>query len=207
MAILGAACEKHEGQEAETGEAKEVQATTESNLRTYQVDVNASVITFIGAKVSGKHTSTVKLKSGEFALNSEGVPVQGTFVIDMTTFENHDLEGKWKEKFESHLRGPDFFDVEKYPEAYFEITKGEKRDTAIYVTGNLSLKDSTKSITFPVQISEANGKLRVNAFFSINRQLWGISYKGMPDDLIQDMVDIKLDIVSTPKEEGTDTPS
>jgi polyisoprenoid-binding protein YceI len=204
---IWAGCERHEGQEAQTGEAKAIQAPTETNLKTYQVDVNASLITFIGAKVTGKHENTVKLKNGEFAVNQEGLPVQGKFTIDMTTIENLDLKGQWKEKFLGHLRSPDFFDVEKYPEAYFEIASSEKKDTTILVTGNLTLKDSTKSITFPIQIKEESGKIRINAFFSINRQLWGITYPGKPDDLIKDMVDIKLDLVGVPKAEETQNPS
>jgi polyisoprenoid-binding protein YceI len=117
----------------------------------------------------------------------------------MTTIDNLDLQDQWKELFEGHLRSPDFFDVEKYPEAYFEITSSEKQDATIFVTGNLTLKDTTKSITFPIQIKEEGENLRINAFFSINRKLWGIAFPGKPDDLIQDIVDIKLDLVVAPK--------
>ncbi|HYG63529.1 MAG TPA: YceI family protein [Thermoanaerobaculia bacterium] len=52
---------------------------------------------------------------------------------------------------DKHLRAPDFFDVEKYPEITFRSTKIKKTGKDTYdVTGNFTMRGVTKQITLPV---------------------------------------------------------
>ncbi|GKV67497.1 MULTISPECIES: YceI family protein [Sporosarcina] len=56
---------------------------------------------------------------------------------------------------DNHLRGEDFFDAERYPTITFQ-SKNIKKDGDDYkVTGDLTIKDVTKPVTFDV---EYNGK-------------------------------------------------
>ena len=57
----------------------------------------------------------------------------------------------------------------------------------------------TKNISFPVEVSLADGVLGVKAEFDINRQDFGIAYAGRKDDLIRDEVVIKLNIEAKPE--------
>jgi polyisoprenoid-binding protein YceI len=62
------------------------------------------------------------------------------------------------------------------------------------ITGDLTLHGVTKRVSFPATISVSDVRVDANAEFSINRQDYGITYPGMPDDLIRDLVVIKLSL-------------
>lgn len=52
---------------------------------------------------------------------------------------------------DKHLKGPDFFHAEKYPQAFFQSTKVEKiGDNTFDVIGNLTIKNITKEVTLNV---------------------------------------------------------
>jgi polyisoprenoid-binding protein YceI len=50
---------------------------------------------------------------------------------------------------DNHLRTADFFDAVKYPTMTFKSTKVEKKDDGYVVTGDLTIKDKTKSVSIP----------------------------------------------------------
>jgi polyisoprenoid-binding protein YceI len=50
---------------------------------------------------------------------------------------------------DAHLRTADFFDAEKYPELSFKSTKVAKTKSGYVVTGDLTIKDKTKTISIP----------------------------------------------------------
>lgn len=54
---------------------------------------------------------------------------------------------------DAHLRSADFFDVETYPEITFVSTDIKRQDDDEYlVTGDLTIRDVTKPITFEVEL-------------------------------------------------------
>jgi polyisoprenoid-binding protein YceI len=72
--------------------------------------------------------------------------------------------GRGLERLTGHLRSPDFFDVEQFPKATFKTTKVEPIDAAAgkyKITGDLTIRDVKKSITFPaeVKVSDAGAVL------------------------------------------------
>ena len=57
------------------------------------------------------------------------------------------------EKRDGHLRTEDFFFADKHPTITFESTKVEKKsDTLLHVTGTLTMRGVSKTITLPVEI-------------------------------------------------------
>ena len=53
-------------------------------------------------------------------------------------------------------------------------------------------------MTIPVTAEVTPQGVRATSEFTINRHDWGISYRGMADDLIKDQVLLKLDLMFPP---------
>jgi polyisoprenoid-binding protein YceI len=68
------------------------------------------------------------------------------------------------------------------------------------VSGNLTLKDSTKNVSFPANITVTETEITAKANFNIDRTQWNMSYgndKSLKDKFISPEVNIKLDIKAT----------
>ena len=57
------------------------------------------------------------------------------------------------QKRDDHLKGPDFFDVKKFPKLTFKSTKISKSGAAYKLTGDLTIRDVTKSVTLDAKVS------------------------------------------------------
>ncbi|HYO12594.1 MAG TPA: YceI family protein [Thermoanaerobaculia bacterium] len=88
---------------------------------------------------------------------------------------------------DGHLRSPDFFEVEKFPTMTFTSTKVTPKDAdTLDVTGNLTIKGTTKQITIPVDVlgtfKTPNGeKAGFETSFVINRKDYGIVWNRVLD--------------------------
>lgn len=200
MATVGC---KNENNEATTEDAKEVAMATEEAVM-YVVDTTASVIDWEGNKPTGTHTGTIQLEKGTFKAN-DSIIESGTFVIDMTSINVTDLEGDEKVNLEDHLKGTvegkegDFFNVNQYPEATFEVTGITENGGQAMLQGNLTMKEETKNVEFPVNINRTEDAIEITSEpFVIDRTKWGVNYgsksvfEGLGDKFISD--DIKLTI-------------
>ena len=168
-------------------------APTESGTR--YVFTPDSQVNFTGSKVTGSHHGGFKSFAGHFTVK-DGVPIGNDHkvVIDMkSTFADD-------EKLTGHLKSPDFFDVEKFPEATFDVTELKKdSETAYIIAGNFTLHGKTKNISFPATVSTNGGALLIHSTFDINRKDFGIVYAGKADDLIRDEVVIELKLEAKPE--------
>ncbi len=109
---------------------------------------------------------------------------------------------------DNHLRTAEFFDVEKYPEMTFKSTKIEKKGKQWMVTGDLTMKGVTKSVSFPFNIAgflpgDKGTKMGVTAETTINRRDFGINYgTNMPNGvpMLSDNIAVVLQLeCSMPK--------
>lgn len=148
-----------------------------------------SSIGFVGEKIIGKKEGTFGKFDGKVT-TEKGKPVAVDFTIDVATVKT-DSGG-----LDSHLKSADFFDVANHPTATFKSTKiTPAGDNAYDIEGLFTLRGNTNPIRFRATTTPDNGKVRVNADFSIDRQKWGVAYAGAPDNLIKDDVAIKLALV------------
>ncbi|MDG1510031.1 MAG: YceI family protein [Flavobacteriaceae bacterium] len=168
------------------------------------VDLTTSMMTWKGTKPTGAHNGTVALKSGGLVVEN-GVLKEGEFVIDMNTIKNLDMAGsEGAGKIEGHLKAPDFFDIAVYPTSTFVITSVLEVEANIAVTGNLTIKDVTKSITIPAKISTENGVTTFTSdLFNIDRADFNVKYgskrwiEGLKDKFIDDLVEMSFVVKTT----------
>ena len=101
--------------------------------------------------MASQHNGNIQFKSGSFELK-EGQIVAGSFVVDMTTISNADIDNEGRnQRLVGHLKSDDFFGVETYPEATFVVTQGTKFSKGkATLTGNITIKGKTETLTFEV---------------------------------------------------------
>jgi polyisoprenoid-binding protein YceI len=109
-----------------------------------------------------------------------------------------------EEKRDGHLRSPDFFDVEKYPELTFESTKVERvGDSRYRVTGNLTIHGVTKEVALDAESLGSgkdpwgNERMAFQAAISINRKDFGLNWNQALEAggvLVGENVEVSLDV-------------
>lgn len=210
-ASLFSACQNNNTSQAvETGEAQDAAAASAESV-SYAVDADASIIKWEGYK-PGKysHYGTINVQAGKIAVNN-GVIEGGSFIIDMNSLTDLDVEDpERKAKLEGHLKSGDFFEVEKYPTATFNIVKVEplegNADATHKITGNLTMKDITKSVEIPARVVVQDGALMATTpEFVINRTDWNVSFNSgllgaVGDALIADDVKLMIELSAGPRE-------
>lgn len=209
VVVLMAAC--NNAGKTDQATTTDTQVVSNTDGSSYAID-STTTIQWTGSKPSGKHEGIFKINEGTLLVKNNSLS-GGNFIINMQSLTNLDLaaNAENKGKLEGHLKSPDFFDVEKYPTAKFEITSVEPytadsstklKDATHLIKGNLTLKDSTKNISFPAKITIDANTAVASADFNIDRTLWGINYKGPgnPEDwFISKEVNIKLAVSASKK--------
>jgi polyisoprenoid-binding protein YceI len=136
------------------------------------VNKSASSVAWLAKKVTGEHNGTVGISSGALNVNGNKL-IGGNFTIDLKTIKALDItDPGYNQKFIGHITSGDFFEIEKFPTASFVITKVAGNQ----VTGNLTVKGITKSITFPAEIAVKGGKVTAKANITIDRTDFNIKY-------------------------------
>lgn len=105
---------------------------------------------------------------------------------------------------DNHLRTADFFDAEKYPEMTFKSSKIEKRGKSLVLTGDLTIKGVTKSVSIPFDVTgwvpagdRSPAKMGIVGETMINRRDFGVNYGGnLPNGVpvLSDDVKVTLQI-------------
>ena len=170
-----------EGEKVEAQEAQEVQEVAEAV--SYAADVAATSLNWQGSDVAGKvHTGSIAISEGNLEVQ-DGNLVGGSFTVDMSSIVNFDVENEeYNAKLVGHLKSPDFFSIDSFPTATFEIASASayegEGDYTHNITGNLTMKDITKSITFPatVMINESGIEAK-SAQFVIDRAEWNVRFR------------------------------
>ena len=129
-----------------------------------EINVENSKVVWKGYKVTGSHEGVIAIKSGHLNFDEDKL-TGGSFIMDMSTITNTDLEGEYKGKLEGHLKSDDFFGVEKFPTASLIFTKVESTGKNSYeVTGDITIKGKTESVSFNISVygSKANVSLKID---------------------------------------------
>lgn len=198
--------------DAEKVKAREAKKAAVGSGEEYNLIAEASDLRWKGIKPTGEHVGTVDITTGKVSAD-EGKITAGHILINMTTIVNEDITNPERNaKLVNHLKSEDFFHVSEFPTAAFEFVSVEKIENADTpaeggivpthnVTGNLTMRGTTKSITFPARIeSEGNKILVLSNPFAIDRTKWNVNFKSksifaeLRDDFIHDDIILSLDL-------------
>jgi polyisoprenoid-binding protein YceI len=174
---------------------------------TYVVDTTNSRIRFVGHGVGKNHPGTFQLSSGQVVVANNTV-TEGEFNINIRSIDLEQKESMFQNKLKPHLLSGDFFDADNFSSARFEITNVQpyqpnSNDTSIVeganftISGNFTLRNTTKNISFPANIELDGSTLKAVGNFDIDRTQWQINYgndKTLGDKFISEKVNIELDL-------------
>ncbi|NQX85184.1 MAG: YceI family protein [Flavobacteriaceae bacterium] len=198
VAIIGC---KEKANEVETNAAKTTSEAKVTSVK-YKADTAASSIAWTGFKPTGKHNGTINIESGVFSVN-DGKLESGTFLIDMNSIVVSDIpaENPRNAGLVDHLKNEDFFDVQKYGTAAFDITGFEVKEGKNMLSGNLTMKDKKNNITIPVTLKMEGDMMTITSeAFTIDRTKWDIRYKSksifgdLGDKFINDEIELKINV-------------
>lgn len=153
---------------------------------------------------TGARFGKIMLQGADVTVN-DGAVENASVVIELgsLTVENFEGDPEQTAKLEGHLKSADFFNVETNPTAKFELASIEasEGDYNSVLTGNLTILDSTKSISFNANVDATNEMVSITSEkFAIDRSMWGMTYnaegsEGVPVDyLISDEVGFIINV-------------
>lgn len=212
----------------ETSEAREVAAAEGTTLT---IKPETTVIAWRGYKPGGQHFGKIPATEGTLAVKGTDL-TGGTFTFDITGLKIEDMQETDESypKLWGHLQSADFFDAENHPTATFEITEVETfsagdmiedmeqfktentplassdlspENPTHWISGNLTMRGTTKNIKFPAAVSMQGGKVMAKAGFNIDRTAWGLAYGDeatavdkAKDKFIYNTVSLQLDVTA-----------
>lgn len=211
FAIVGlamAGCmQQPQGEKAQTSDVYKVSEKVKGD--SYTANIQSSSIEWLGTKPTGTHWGTVMLSEGKVYVDGKNV-TGGSFTIDLNSIVVLDIEDPGLNgRLLGHLKSADFFFVDSFPTATFQIANIEKYSgnadqldgfTPTHtVKGNLTMRGNTKGVAFPASIEISSGLITVKTpQFLINRTLWGVNYGSkslfaeLKDNFIHDEMGIKI---------------
>ena len=174
----------------------------------YKLQPQLSTLGWKGAAVTHGHEGTMQFANGELLVNGTQV-VGGSAVVDMKTMKATDItDAENHAKFVGHMSGDDFFGVATNPTATFKITSikpiaGAKADADnVTITGNMTIKGVTQSISFPAKAGVKEGVAAVSGKVTIDRTKFGLKYgsksffSSIGDKAINDNFDLTFNVIA-----------
>ncbi len=183
--------------EARTGDARD-ETEEEGDKLTFNAD--NSTVGWTGTKTTGKHDGGFNEFEGTVTVNGDKVTQVEVTIQIGSIWTDDDDNDEDEDKLKSHLLSDDFFGAKDYPTARFvttEIVEGGDDGKSHTVTGNLTLRGKTRSVTFPADITVSDDEVTAKAEFKIDRMEWDVEYQMTGAEVvIHNEVAIRLDITA-----------
>lgn len=166
--------------------------------KTYTVDVATSKVMWTSTMVGVySHSGSANLAEGKL-MTKGGMLTGGSFVIDMKSMipldSNYKAKDQTKENLVGHLSSPDFFAVDSFPTAVFNITGAEGN----VASGDLTVRGKTNSEKVTdIVVTEENGMLKASGKLSFDRQKYGVAYKAAKDMVLNDAIELTVELTGT----------
>ena len=104
---------------------------------------------------------------------------------------------------DAHLRSNDFFEMDTYPQITFASTAVEQVDDTYRVTGDLTIKDVTRPVTFDLEYTGSavdpfgNRRLGLEGSVAVNRRDWNLNWNALLDAggvLVSEKVTLEFEV-------------
>ncbi|GAB3820406.1 YceI family protein [Pontibacter rugosus] len=207
-ALLFTACGGESETTTETNAVATEAAAATGEGEAYQIVKEQSNVKWRGEKVAGAHDGEIELQGGELMVANNQL-TGGNIIIDMNTITNTDITAEEDNaKLVGHLKADDFFGVEKYPTAKFDITSVSPIASAAAgepnynVQGNLTIKEKTEQVSFPAVVNIQNGTVNAKADVMVDRSKFDVRYGSetllgeLGDKAISDEFKITFDVTA-----------
>ncbi len=111
-----------------------------------------------------------------------------------------------EEKRDGHLKSADFFDAEHHPKLVFKSTKVEKSGDELQITGDLTIRGTTKSVVLAAEYAGrakdpwGGERIGFSAHTKINRKDFGLAWNQALETggvLVGEAVEIAIDLELT----------
>jgi polyisoprenoid-binding protein YceI len=148
-----------------------------------------STVKFVISNLGFDATGTFKGLAGTIRFDEKNLAASAMDVTVNTS--TIDTNNGTRDK---HLRGSDYFAVETYPQIRLVSVKIAKSVTPGYYVlfARLTIKETTKEISFPFTASPEEGGYRFKGVFSIKRRDFGVGGK----NTISNDLKVNLDILT-----------
>ncbi len=167
--------------------------------KTYRLD---PAHTRIGFAVRHMMVATVRGRFGEYDGQVTVEDDDPTTAVAEFTIKAHSVD-TGQEMRDNHLRSPDFFHAEQFPELRFKSTSVERVEEGRYkVRGDLTIRDQTRPIELDVEVEGpitdpyGNERAGITAQTRINRKDWGLTYGAALETggaIVADQVRLEID--------------
>jgi polyisoprenoid-binding protein YceI len=138
--------------------------------------------THIGFTAKHLMVTTVRGTFSEWSGYVEGDPRDPTSAAAEARIKTASVRTGAEDR-DKHLRSEDFFHAERYPEMTYRTTGIEKvGDNSYKVTGDLTIRETTKPVVLDVEVGEpfadgwGNERVGVSATGKITRKDWGLEW-------------------------------
>jgi polyisoprenoid-binding protein YceI len=183
-------------------------ALAAGNGKTIKVKADKSSVKWEAKKVTGAHNGAINVSSG-FVMLTGNKLTGGEVSIDMKSIVCEDIKDEgYNKKFVGHLHSDDFFSTANHPNAILKITKvtynpnAKAGEANAMVTGSLTIKGTSKPVTFPASISVNGDQLTASGKITIDRTEYDVRYgsgkffDNLGDKMIEDNFVINFNLIA-----------
>lgn len=150
----------------------------------WKINTNASYVNFTARAITGKVHGKISGVQGEIKF-SEDDPENSSF---HTWVEPGTLDTD-NHKRDKHVKSSDYMDVGVYPKIAFQSKKIWKDSTGYMVTGDLTIKDVTREVTFPFTFEDQGNTGIFKGSFTLNRLDYHIGEK---TKMMGEIIDVEI---------------
>lgn len=174
----------------------------------FDASAEKSVVRWVGRNLLNQHNGIIELQKAIIELDHDQL-VGGEAVLDMTSIVCEDIKDpSMAQMLIGHLRTEDFFLVDEFPTAHFQLSSSTAIPNArpgspnYKVEGLFTLRGHTEKISFLATLGITDEVIALQANFDFDRVLWnskygsGKIYEALGKHVVNDLISISFQLVA-----------